>query len=389
MRVILAVDAIFPPLTGIGRYASILAAGLAASEECESLRFFLHDRFVAQPGAALDTGAAGAAAPARVPLTARLRARLGRSELAVRAYAALQPRLAARRLRPYGDHLFHSPNFLLPPLPGQGIATFHDLSTVHHPQYHPAARVALMARAMPEAVGRATALITPSQAVRDEVIAHFGVAPEKVHSIPMGVDPSFRPQDPETLREALASWGLEPGAYILCVATLEPRKNIGRLLDAYLTLPSATRKRYPLVLAGGSGWHSQDLYSRIQRLAAGGEVRALGYVAESALPHLYAGARVFAFPALYEGFGLPVLEAMASGVPVVTSNLSSLPEVAAGAALLVDPQHSGAIGAALERALDDDNWRSGAIAAGLSRAAELGWDQCLARTLELYRKLSS
>jgi len=381
VRVILSVDAIFPPLTGIGRYASELLSGLRDADGVDSLRFFLHGRFVSRPAA--PAGEGGAAQ--RPSLAARLRTRLARSELAVRGYSALQPRLAARRLAHHPDHVFHSPNFLLPPLAGPGIATIHDLSTERYPDYHPAARVALMHRAIPEAVERASALITPSEAIRHEVIERYGVAPERVHCIPMGVDPRYAPQDESALTAALAPLGLQPGGYLLCVATLEPRKNIGRLLDAYLQLPRRLRERYPLVLAGGPGWHSEELCSRIRNLARSGQVRALGYVAEQTLPALYAGARLFAFPALYEGFGLPVLEAMASGVPVVTSNCSSLPEVAGGAALLVDPRHAGAIAHALERGLEDERWREEAIAAGLARAAQLSWSRCIAATLELYR----
>ncbi|MFT7287413.1 MAG: glycosyltransferase involved in cell wall biosynthesis [Halieaceae bacterium] len=388
MRVILAVDAIFPPLTGIGRYASELVAGLQGREEMESLRFFQHGRFVGQPALASTTAGPKSAGTPGIPLAARLRAGLARSPLAVRAYGVVAPRLAQWRLRAYADHLFHSPNFLLPPFAGPGIATVHDLSTVHYPAYHPAARVALMNRAIPQAVERASALITPSEAVRSEVIAHYGVSGERVHSIPMGVDARYAPRSAAVLEAELAPLGLQAGSYLLCVATLEPRKNIARLLEAFRQLPAPLRQRYPLVLAGGRGWHSDEVYSTIRDLSHSGEVRHLGYVPEAALPALYAGARLFAFPALYEGFGLPVLEAMASGVPVVTSNSSSLPEVAAEAALLVDPHDSTAIASALQRGLEDEDWRHTARAAGLARAAQLSWSRCVETTLELYRSLT-
>ena len=398
VRLILAVDAIFPPLTGIGRYAYELARGLAASGEPGALRYYLHGRWLAAvPGEGGEGAAAvGDEAAAKkvvkeerdgVGLRARARARLARQPLAVRAYAALAPRIAAWRLRRYGDHIFHGPNFILPPFPGPSVATVHDLSTVLHPQWHPAARVALMESALPQTLARASRLITPSEAVRGELIAHYGLAPARVQAIPMGVDGAFAPRPAAALAGTLARLGLQPGGYLLCVATLEPRKNIDGLLDAYLALPPALRRRYPLALAGAPGWHSEALTARLRQLAAGGAVRLLGYVAQGDLPALYAGARLFAFPAFYEGFGLPVLEAMASGVPVVTADRSSLPEVAGDAALLVDPADGAALREALARGLEDEPWREAARARGLARAAERSWDRCVAGTLALYRTL--
>lgn len=406
MRVILAVDAIFPPLTGIGRYALELANGLAASGELDALRYYLHGRWLdappgprpAQAGMAADSDVQAVAGggdsgldtfrdSGRGSWLAQARVQLARVPLAVRLYAAVAPRVAQVRLRRYADHLFHAPNFILPPFAGPSVATVHDLSTVLYPEFHPAARVALMQGALPQTMARATRIITPSEAVRAELISHYSLAPERVQAIPMGVDAAFAPRSPAALAPVLGRHGLNADGYLLCVATLEPRKNIGRLLDAYLALPSALRARYPLVLAGAPGWHSEELTRRIAALASKGQVRRLGYVAEGELPALYAGARVFVFPALYEGFGLPVLEAMASGVPVVTSDCSSLPEVAGDAALLVAPQDTGGLRRALERALEDEPWRAQARERGLARAAERSWAQCVQRTLALYRSL--
>ncbi|TCO73754.1 glycosyltransferase family 4 protein [Chromatocurvus halotolerans] len=389
MRLILAVDAIFPPLTGIGRYALELAQGLAASGEFDSLRYYLHGRWLtAAPGASPEDNSA-IADGGRPGILAKARVQLAQVPLAVRVYAALAPRVASLRLRRYRDHVFHSPNFILPPFAGPSVATVHDLSTVMYPQFHPAARVALMQRAMPQTVARATRLITPSESVRREVIAHFGLAAGRVVATPLGVDPVFAPRCATDLASDLRTLGLQAGTYLLCVATLEPRKNIGRLLDAYQDLPQALRQRYPLVLAGAPGWHGEALNRRIRDLAQGGQVRQLGYVSQAQLPALYAGARLFAFPALYEGFGLPVLEAMASGVPVVTSDCSSLPEVAGDAALLVNPLDTDALRAALARGLEDEGWRGVARERGLARAAERSWPQCVARTLAVYRSLSA
>ncbi|GAB4405055.1 MAG: hypothetical protein OHK0048_24760 [Rhodoferax sp.] len=386
MKLIFAVDAIFPPLTGIGRYAWELAVGLAQrpQQPGDSVRFYLHGRFVSNP--ALD-GMPGVADVSQtqgdrpvLPVAARLRARLARMPLAVRAYSLLMPQVHRLRLRGWRDHVFFSPNYFLPPVSGPALATVHDLSTLLYPQFHPSARVALMDRELPRTLARAQLLLTDSEFVRQELIAHCGVAPERVCAIPLGVDAGFAPRTPEQTRAVLARHGLTHGGYVLCVATLEPRKNIDRLLDGYFMLPPALRTRFPLVLVGSEGWRSADLHARVAALADQG-VRYLRYVPEAELHTLYAGAALFALVSLYEGFGLPVIEAMASGVPVLTSNAASLPEVAGDMALQVAPQNVDAIAAGLRRGLEDDAWRTAARHGGPARAAQFRWDACVRRTL--------
>lgn len=243
-----------------------------------------------------------------------------------------------------------------------------------------------MAQALPATLKHAQHIITPSLAVREQLLQHCGIAPERITATPLGVDPAYVPMAAQALEPVLGHWGLRPGGYTLCIATLEPRKNLDGLLDAWAQLPAAQRQRYPLVLAGAPGWGSERLLQRIQDLQRHGEVRHLGYVAESRLPALYAGARLFAFPALYEGFGLPVLEAMACGIPVVTSNSSSLPEVAGGAALLVAPEDTTALAQALQRGLEDEPWREQATAMGLQRAQQATWARCVSQTMAVYRR---
>lgn len=437
MKLILATDAIFHPLTGIGRYALELALGLAQAPGLEARRAYAHGRWVDWPAAAPEPGpAAPGAAPAHPPpaapsaggprdaaapagpapawaapasparpgahpgpaeahraatvappgLAATLRRHLAGFGPAVWAYRQLMPPLARWRLRGHADHLFHSPNYFLPPFGGPAVATVHDLSTLLYPQFHPAARLALMQAELPRSLARATHLITDSEFTRQELIQQLGWAPQRVSAVPLGVDPGFHPRPAEALRGPLAALGLEPGAYLLCVATIEPRKNLDRLLDAYLGLPAATRAAHPLVLAGAPGWRSEALHRRLLDAAPAG-VRYLRYLPEPSLQALYAGARLFAFPSLYEGFGLPVLEALASGVPVVCSDRASLPEVAGGAARLVPAEDVDALRQALAAGLEDEAWRARARAAGLDRAARLGWPACVEATLAVYRKV--
>jgi alpha-1,3-rhamnosyl/mannosyltransferase len=173
----------------------------------------------------------------------------------------------------------------------------------------------------------------------------------------------------------------------LAVSTLEPRKNLPRLLMAYARLPEALRARHPLALVGAKGWLNAELEQHLAPLERTGQLRRLGYVSQEDLPALYAGAHAFAYPSLYEGFGLPLLEAMASGAPALSSRCSSLPEVAGAAALLIDPEDLDALTAGLERLLDDAPWRVQARARGLEQARRFSWERCVEDTVAVYRGL--
>ena len=388
MKLIFAVDAVFPPLTGIGRYAWELADGLAQCPESDSVLYYQHGRFVPNPTVAPDHERPQSTVHAGgTPWSARVRARLAQSKTAVRVYSALTPHLHRWRLQRFDDHLFHSPNYFLPPFSGPAVATLHDLSTLLFPEFHPSARVAYMDAELPKTLSRATHLITVSEFIRAQVIKHLSWPADKITAIGLGVDARFRPQSALMTQSVLSTYGLTHGAYTLCVATVEPRKNIERLLDAHLALSEPLRRRYPLVLAGSAGWNSEALHQRIKQLQGPG-LYYLNYVPQDHLYALYAGARLFAFPSIYEGFGLPVLEAMASGTPVLISDQASLPEVAAGAAWQVNPLNVDDIRDGLEHALQDESWREQAISAGLRRASEHSWKRCFDQTRAVYARFA-
>ena len=377
MKVVLATDAIHHPLTGIGRYAFELARGLKRDMRVGQCRYFSFGRFVEnpEPPAPGDPGSAW-------------RTRLAKIGPVVTAYRLLTPAFYWWRLRSVRDHLFHSPNFMLPPVQGPAVATVHDLSTFLYPRFHPAVRVSLLAAEMPKTLARATHLITDSEFTRREVISTFGWSEDRITAVPLGVDARYTPMRAEETRRVLGPLGLTHGRYLLCVSTVEPRKNIDTLLDAYLALPAALRERAPLVVAGSTGWHSDALRERM-RDAAGQGVRYLDYIPENDLPLLYAGAATFALASFYEGFGLPVLEAMASGVPVVASNASSLPEVAGPDAMLLDPYDVDAWREAMWKSLDDIEWRERCIASGLTLARVATWQRCVTRTVDVYERALS
>jgi glycosyltransferase involved in cell wall biosynthesis len=380
ISLILATDGITAPLSGIGRYALELASGLTARPQIDSLRCFSFGCWVKVPVRA-ELEKSGE------PARGRLRAALAGSRAAVRIYHGSMPYLSGWRLRGEGGALFHSPNYLLPPFPGASVATVHDLSHVVYPQFHPSARVDYMNLAFPQTLRRATHLITDAESVRQELIQRVGWSADRVTAVPLGVDAAFQPHDAAELQPLMRRLGLRSNEYSLCVGTIEPRKNIDRLLSAYEALPATLRRDFPLVLAGAQGWRSAEIHARIARAESAGWLRYLAFVPEDELPMLYAGARLFVYPSLYEGFGLPVLEAMASGAPVITSNVASLPEVVGAAAWLVDPKDADQIAEALQELLQNEERRCIASAAGLARSASFTWAECVTRTIGVYQKV--
>jgi glycosyltransferase involved in cell wall biosynthesis len=375
MRVILNVDAITAPLTGIGRYALELARGLERHAAIEELRLYSAYRWVDDPANALRANRTIAALRRSVPFKTQA------LELYMQLRGALF-RLHTRRLRGW---ILHTPNYVLMPFDGPALTTVHDLSWLSYPDAHPVERVRFLDRHLPRTLERANLVLTDSDFIAAEIASRFAVPRAKIRTVPLGVDASFRPRERDERVTTLAKYGLQDSAYLLVVATLEPRKNLARLVRAYAGLSDALKTRHPLVIVGARGWLSGELERAIAPLEASGSARRLGYVGEEELPLIYAGAHAFAFPSLYEGFGLPVLEAMASGVPVLTSNVSSLPEIAGDTALLVDPLDDEALRRGLERLLEDASWREAAIPRGVARARAYPWSRCVDSTVDAYR----
>ena len=390
LDVILAADVLRPPLTGIGRYTYELARRLAEHEDIARLRYFSLGRWVADPLTALDP-----ALPDTATRTAKasneqasLRHWLVRSRLAVRAYKAVTPSLFGWRLRGNPQAIYHAPNYIVPPFEGKTVSTVHDLSHILYPQFHPRARVDYLNLALGESLARTDQVITVSEAVRQEMLEHGLMPPERITAIHSAADAAFHPHTPQMLAPAMGALGLRAGQYCLFVGTVEPRKNVERLLQAYALLPVAMRREWPLVVAGDQGWHSEAIHGRMNKAQAEGWLRYMAFVEQRWLPSLYAGARLMAYPSLYEGFGLPIVEAMASGTPVLTSDTSCMPEVAAGAARLVNPLDVEEIAHALARCLSDEDWQAEARTKGLARAAGLSWERCTEETVAVYKQLA-
>lgn len=373
MKLILAVDAIVPPLTGIGRYTWELARHYQLQGDLDALRFFFAGRWVADPASLLQAPASGAKLPVhkRKPLWK-----------APAWWSQWQMRCSLR------GHVFHSPNYFLPPAVECGLVTVHDLSVFKYPETHPMERLRHFERGFASTLERARHLITDSESTRREVAQYFSWPLDNITAISLGAPLEFHPRAPEALLPSLREQGLAPGGYALCVSTLEPRKRIDRLLKAYREIPAALRQHYPLVLAGSKGWLNDSLLTQIEQGQQEGWLRYLGFVPETFLPLLYAGARAFLFPSVYEGFGLPVLEALASGIPTLTSDCSSLPEVAGGAAWLVQPDDHATLCEGIAKVLCDEAWRAQAVERGLQVARQHSWARCATRTLEVCKRFA-
>jgi glycosyltransferase involved in cell wall biosynthesis len=280
--------------------------------------------------------------------------------------------------------IFYSPDFVLPPTlrATRTLLTVHDLSFLHYPVAFVPSLHAYLERVVPRSVARADRVLADSESTRKDLIAHFGTAPEKVQVLYSGVDARFRPEKEPGEGERLGDkYGIE-SPYVLSVGTLQPRKNYARLIKAFANLPLADLQ---LAIAGGRGWLYEDILAEAQK--HGDRVRVLGFVDDADLPALIRGAALFAFPSLYEGFGLPVLEAMACGAPVICSDASSLPEVAGGAALMVDPFDVDALAQAMARALEDADLRQKMVAKGLAQAGQFTWERAARQLLDLFEAL--
>ena len=283
--------------------------------------------------------------------------------------------------------VYHELNFLPFASHLPTVTTIHDLSILKYPKTHPAARVRFMENRLASAVEKSECILTDSEFVRNEVIEYFGIAPDKVRSIALAAAESFKPQPAQKTSAVLSGYGLAGLEYVLAVGTLEPRKNLALAIRAYAQLPESLRKKTAMVIVGMRGWENTELDAVLRPLLAKGEVKVLGYVPDADLPALYTGASVFIYPSLYEGFGLPPLEAMSCGVPVIVSNSSSLPEVSGDAAWVVEPADVKGLADAIHVVLEDEGLRSKLCQLGYKRAAKFSWRKCAEETVSVYRSL--
>lgn len=294
----------------------------------------------------------------------------------------------SRALRQRID-VYHATDYWIPKLAGVPVvATLHDAIPLSHREWAAPRHRALKNTLLRGVVRWADMIITVSAAMVPVIVEQFRVAPERVAVIHNGVDEAwFQPQSSAAVAETLDRLGLTPG-YFLTVGTLQPRKNLARVLAAHRALSPRIREERPLVIVGRMGWGMDAVMPAIRAGQAAGELFWLDYVTDTDLRAIFQAARALVFPSLYEGFGMPVVEAFAAGVPVLTSNVSALPEVAGDAALQVDPLDAEAIRDGMSRVADDDGLCASLSAAGSVRAAHFSWQTCADQVVGVYRKLS-
>jgi len=356
---------------GLGRYAESLARALVAAHPDRYGLFYNRER-----GVESLTGLEHL--PTRTVA-------LGYKPWRMLVWLGQLARVGLDRLLPHAE-LFHATEHLLPPLRTiPTVLTVHDLIFRHLPEHHKPLNRWYLNSTLPLYCRRASHVITISECSRRDLVAAYDLPPEKITVIYEAADPRFRIQPPETVAAVCARYDL-PDRYLIFVGTIEPRKNLARLLSAFETI-HADGLSAGLVIVGRRGWLYDDFFATLERSPVRDAVIFPGYVPDKDLPAIYAGAQALVFPSLYEGFGLPVLEAMACGTPVATSATSSVPEVGGDAALYFDPTNVEEITETTRRLLRDAALREEGRARGLAQAARFSWGRAAKETLNVYNRL--
>jgi glycosyltransferase involved in cell wall biosynthesis len=372
MTVYLDVSAAVHRRAGLGRYSGSLARAVLPLLGEELALFYNAEHGIA-PLAGLE----------HVPSST---VALGYKPWRMLVWQAHLARIGLDRLVP-GAALFHATEHLLLPVrSAPTVLTVHDLIFRHYPQHHKALNRRYLNATMPLYCRKASHIIAVSEQTKRDVVEAYGIDPRKITVVYEAADERFRPQPADEVAGALQRYGLPgSGRYILSVGTIEPRKNLGRTLQAFEQLRHEGLAD-AWVIVGGKGWLYEDFFAQLDRSPARDHVIFPGYVPDEDLPLLYGGAAVLALPSEFEGFGLPVLEAMACGAPVVTSCVSSLPEVAGDAAILVDPTDVDAITAGLGTVLANPDVADALRVRGFARAARFSWGRAAAETIAVYRR---
>ena len=364
------------PMTGIGRYTYNLFSEIIKTGECEIgfLYGFKWGKELVVPRPQNQT--VSKVVKSTFPYARTFR-------------RTLQGKVLKHKISNEKYDLHHEPNFLPLDFSIPVVSTIHDLSILRYPEYHPRDRVKMYDKYLHSTIERSTCLIADSNFVRNEIIEIFGIKPEKVVTTLLGVEKSFYPRKQESTLKLLDAYDLKFKSFFLVVSTLEPRKNFKLVIDAYMRLSNAIKEQNPLVIVGMNGWEMSQFDKDLDKLKRQGFIRMLGYVDNEALPLLYSSAKIFLYPSFYEGFGLPSLEAMACGTPVITSNTSSLPEVVGDAGIMVSPFDDVDLFEQMSRLVEDEALLAKLSISSVKRAELFSWKKCAAQTVDVYRRICS
>jgi glycosyltransferase involved in cell wall biosynthesis len=369
---------------GIGRLTRNIVSELAQIDEQNDYALFVQGRGL--PYAAQWSGARNAASGIRKPNFREVRTWISERWWHRLWFRLHMPLAVEWAIGPID--LFHSPDFTLPPVrhSTRTVVTVHDLSFLRMPECFEPSLLAYLVANVPRAVARADWILADSESTRQDLIALLGAPSDRVSVIYPGVEPRFRPiTDADTLQRVRTRYSL-PERFVLSLGTVQPRKNYVGLMRAFAHL---SEPHLTLVIAGGRGWLSDGIYRAAEELGLNARVHFLGFVDDTDLPALYSMAALFALPSLYEGFGIPLLEAMACGTPVIAADNSSLPEAVGDAGILVSAHDTDALAEAIQQLLEDTEQRQRLKQRGLARVRHFTWQGAAEKLLSTYRHVGA
>lgn len=359
MKIVFNASCIQQPLTGIGHFAY---------QNLQELQTLLKENIVAydyhEPVASKNT---------TTSFKSTLKKIIMHLPMAYTLHRYIKNQKFKKFIQEHQCDVYLEPNFVLFDSPIASIPVIYDLSFIRHPETHPKFRRKIFKKYLKNTINSAKNIITISEFSKSEIMNIFKVPSEKIHVAYCGASQEFRPRNTDEVQTTLDKYQLKHRQFILGIGTFEPRKNLIRTCEAYAQLPETLRHAFPLVLCGASGWGDIQLSEQVKKLIENQEIKILNYVSNQELYELTAAARCSCYASIYEGFGLPVLEAMQSATPVVTSNLSSMPEVAGDACILVNPYEISEIQHALEELLTKDKLCEELTEKGLQQAQKFSW----------------
>jgi len=398
MKLILNGASLVPPLSGIGRYTQNLLKCLLDPEQYDksliedvqafSLLGSYGQDELRQLLTALDNEPSQDKRSKALNRLQKIRGLAKHVPGAGALKRAVQQHLLGRKLASCKDAIYWEPNYILEAFDGVSIPTIYDLSHIRYPMYHPADRRRWLDDNLTKTFERATEIITISEFSKREIMETFSVKPSDVTVIPPAVSDEFRQSYTERELEQIRQDYQLPERFILSVGTIEPRKNLAGLLAAFSRLADSFKSSYPLVIVGCSGWLSEDIERMMTPMLDRGQVIRLGYVPQRDLPALFSAARLFVYVSFYEGYGMPIAEAMCSGVPVITSNLSSMPEVAAGCASLVNPNDIEQITQQIQELIENEGKRKQLIERAKKQSDQYVWQDSTQQLVNVFQKHS-
>lgn len=300
--------------------------------------------------------------------------------------SAIQEYTFSRGVQSIAPSVYFEPNIVSFKSDIPTVLTVHDLSWIYFPETHPIERVRFLNSKFERSLNKADRIITDATSVRSELVAEFSIDPERITAIPLGSDILISPLSKDKQRSILAHHQVNMGKYFLIVGTLEPRKNQLTAIKAHANLPSGIRTEFPLLHIGGDGWGNNSFRTEIRDAELSRSVRRLGYISQGELNVLLENATALVFPSLYEGFGLPVLEALSVGVPVIASNRASLPEVLGEGGLLIDPFDVRGFSDAMFRLSQDPEMRAILSVKATAQAANFSWEKCQKSHLDIFKE---